>query len=250
MTRPSIPAGSASPDAVTLAPTTDPTARDGASGRVLAQLEHNAMLALGMVRASMTALQNATHALENIAQVLPQSSSIEPARARELRRLIDELARHVQTAEHAGQSLLLGATVPFALDDPWLEASELLHLELPQLKDSVLAPDGIASLDLSQRANQLSAMHHVNAVRAAIARGHVSLQRGTRQLNVVLMRLNANRNKSTPPPLGPDDRDFEQLTGRVRDHVLRSGASALRVQGTPSVRAASLVEGSGSEEPL
>jgi hypothetical protein len=41
---------------------------------------------------------------------------------------------------------------------------------------------------------------------------------------------------------GPND-DFDRLAERLRDQVLRAGASALRVQGAPSTRAAWLVEG-------
>jgi hypothetical protein len=244
MTRPSIPAKPAIHDAVTLEAVADASPRDGNSGRVLAQLEHNAMLAFGTVRAGMAALHGATLMLEPIAQLLSQKQAgIDATRARELRRLIDALKVYVQTSAHAGQALLQGGSVLFALDDPWLEASELLQLQLPDLQASVLGADGLAALDFGARTSALLATHHVDVVRTAIAQGHASMQRTIRQLNIVLMRMKDSRSKSSfPPPPGIID-DFANLTGRVRDHILRSGPAALRVQGPPSSRAASLVEG-------
>ena len=104
----------------------------------------------------------------------------------------------------------------------------------------MLGPEGIAITDFGPMTSAAHVTHSIYGVRNAVAQGHVSLQHAVRRLNVVVVRLNANRGKSSPAPASPDE--FQRFTGRVRDHVLRSGLSALRVQGTPSTRAASLVE--------
>jgi hypothetical protein len=242
MSRPLTPQPTAAGDAVILEATSDSSARDSTRGRLLAQLEHNAMLALGLVRAGFNALQRVTHLLERATQAIPRNQGLlDPAKVRELKGVLAELVEHVKSSSYAEHALLHGASVSFALDDPWLEASEMLFVKLPDLTASVLGPEGIARLELESRASASNVMLRINGVRNAVAQGHVSLQNAVRRLNAVVLRLNAKRRKSTPAPPSPDD--FQRLTGRVRDHVLRSGASALRVQGTPSTRAASLVEG-------
>jgi hypothetical protein len=238
MPRSIIPATTASGDAVILEATPELHAR----GRLLAQLEHNAMAALGLVRAGFSGLQSVSRLLDRAAQMLAQNQVVlDPSKARELQRVFSELVQHVQTLAYAEHMLLQGETVSFALDDPWLEASEMLFVQLPLLGPSVLGAEGIASTDFGPLTSATHVMHRINGVRNAVAQGHVSLQHAVRRLNVVVVRLHANRGKSTPVPASPDE--FQRFTGRVRDHVLRSGASALRVQGTPSTRAASLVEG-------
>jgi hypothetical protein len=227
---------------VILEAASEPSPRDGTRGRVLAQLEHNAMLALGLVRAGSHALQGATRLLERSAQIVsPNQVVLEPTRARDLRRGFEELIEHVKSSVYGEHPLLQGACVSFALDDPWLEASELLFVQLPDLCESVLSDEGITGVNFEPLTHASYVAHRINGVRNAIAQGHVSLQHAVRRLNVVVLRLNANRGKNPATQASPDD--FQRLTGRVRDHVLRSGASALRVQGTPSTRAASLVEG-------
>jgi hypothetical protein len=242
MPRSITPATTASGDAVILEATPEPHARDGTRGRVLAQLEHNAMAALGLVRAAVSSLQSVSRLVDRAAQMIAQNQVVLDAnKTREVQRVFRELIEHVQTSAYAEHELLQGATVSFALDDPWLEASELLFVQLPDLRPSVLGAEGVASTDFGPLPSAAHIMHRINGVRTAVAQGHVSLQRAVRRLNVVVVRLNANRGKSTPVPASPDE--FQRFIGRVRDHVLRSGASALRVQGTPSTRAASLVEG-------
>jgi hypothetical protein len=237
------PQTTASGDAVIVEATGESSGRDSTRGRLLAQLEHNAMLALGLVRAGFNGLQGVTLLLERATQTIPHNQVVlDPGKTRELKRLLDELIEHVRTSAYAEHVLLLGASVSFALDDPWLEASELFFVKLPDLTASVLGPDGLARLELESRTSSAHVMLRINGVRSSVAQGHVSLQHTVRRLNVVVLRLHAKRGKSSPAPPSPDD--FQRLTGRVRDHVLRSGASALRVQGTPSTRAASLVEGS------
>lgn len=241
VSRPSIPAVSAAGDAVTLE-AGDGSARDGSRGRLLAQLEHNAMRALGLVRAGMLALQAVNRQLERATHLLSRHHGVLEAHvADELRRVFSELVQYVQTASHDGHPLLDGTTVPFSLDDAWQEASEPLQVELPDLSRSVVGDGGLHGLELSPRMVVLPVLQRLNHVRSAQQQGQVSLQRAAQQLNVVLSRLHESRAKHATRKEAPDN--FKQLAERLRDHVLRAGGSALRVQGSPSTRAAGLVEG-------
>jgi hypothetical protein len=232
---------------VTLEAASEAASRDGIRGRLLAQLEHNAMLALGMVRASSAALQGVSRTLDRANRLIGQvHGPIDLLLAKELRAAFDELSRQVHMASHDGHKLLQGGSVSYALDDPWLESSQPLQVALPDLSASVLAEGGLDELELGgPHSTSLPVLRCMNEVRAAIQAGQAGLQRATRQLNEVLARLHGDRIRSAAR--GRDD-DFEQLAQLMREHVLRSGASALRVQGPPSSRAASLVE--GSEELL
>jgi hypothetical protein len=237
-----MPVTTASGDAVSVEAPAEGAAPSSSRGRLLAQFEHNAMLALGLVRAGLLALQGVTGLLERATQLLSRHHGVlEPGAANSLRRVFDELAQHVQNASHDGHSLLTGVSVAFALDDPWQAASEPLHIALPDLSSSVLGEAGVQELQLGARTTVAPILQRLNAVRSALQQGQVSMQQAGEQLSVVLTRLDANRVKSAPGPEAADT--FDRLAEQVRDHVLRAGASALRVQGAPSTRAAWLVEG-------
>ena len=241
VTRPSIPALTPAGDAVTLEASGDGSTRDGSRGRLLAQLEHNAMLALGLVRAGMLALQGVARQLERATHLLSRHHGvIEANAAEELRRVFSELIQHVRTASHDGHLLLEGAVVPFALDDAWQESSEPLLVELPDLSPSVLDSGGLHELELNTRMAVLPVLQRLNAVRSEQQQGLASLQRAAQQLNVVLSRLHKSRAHHSRAQATDN---FNQLAERLRDHVLRAGGSALRVQGQPSTRAAGLVQG-------
>ena len=110
MPRSIIPATTASGDAVILEATPEPQARDGTRGRLLAQLEHNAMAALGLVRAGVSGLQSVSRLLDRAAQMLAQNKIVvDPAKARELQRAFTELVEHVQTRAYAEHALLQGS---------------------------------------------------------------------------------------------------------------------------------------------
>jgi hypothetical protein len=243
MTRPPIAKPNLKPIAeAVIVEASETPARASGGGRVLAQLEHNAMLALGLTRAAHAALHALSEPLDRAAELAERAQTfVDPTSARELRSSFDAVKERVENAAHAGHTLLQGGAVSFALDDPWIEPSDRLYVELPDLGPSVLGPDGLCAIELTPRAGGLISLR-IGAVRHAIARGHGNLERATHQLDVVVLRLNASRSKSTPPPKLLEE-EFADFTGRVRDHVLRSGASALRVQGTPSTKAASLIEG-------
>lgn len=247
MPRSLFPATTSSGDAVTLEAASDAASRGNVRGRLLAQLEHNAMLALGLVRASLAALQGAGRTLDRAQRLIGhEHGPIDLMLAKELRAAFDELSHQVQMAVHDGHALLQGGSVSYALEDPWVESSRPLQVPLPDLSPSVLGEEGLDGLELGgPRSSTLQVLRCLNDVRAASQAGHADLQRATRELNDVLTRLHGDRIRSAAR--GRDE-DFEKLAHLMREHVLRSGASALRVQGTPTSRAASLVE--GSEELL
>ena len=239
-TRPSIPVLTDAGDAVTLHAGSDAN-REGGHGRLLAQLEHNAMLALGLVRAGAFALQAVSRLMERATHLLSRHHGVLEAQvAHDLRRVFSDLIQYVQTAQHAGQPLLTGAIAQFALDDAWRQTSEPLQIKLPDLTHSVLSDTGIHGLELDSRMVVLPVLQALNTVRGDIQTGHASLQNATQQLNVVLTRLYESRAKHPPAKAA---HDFQQLAVHVRDHVLRAGGAALRVQGPPTERATGLVEG-------
>src|SRR5262245_42490957 len=131
MTR-AIHATTASGDAITL----EAAAELGARGRTTAQLEHNAMQALGLVRASAHALQDVAQLLDRAMLLLASSRAVvDPTVRPELRRVFTQIADVVRTAHHAGQPLLRGSSVVYALEDPWQETSEPAHIDLPDLHE-------------------------------------------------------------------------------------------------------------------
>jgi hypothetical protein len=237
MTRPTH--ATASGETVTL----EATAAQGARGRSLAQLEHNAMQALGLVRAAMIAVEMVGSSMERAALLLSRSQGfVDVGLKPELKRVIATVVQQVNGASHAGHSLLDGDSVAFAIDDPWLEASEPLGIELPDLAPSVLGAGGLSELDLGGNTSLQSTQQRIAAVQTAARDGQRSLQHSAQALSAVLARLHEARGRSAPPR--NQDDGFIDLIGRVREQVLRSGAAALRVQGAPSTRAAWLVEAS------
>jgi hypothetical protein len=232
-------ATTASGDAVTL----EASAEQGARGRSLAQLEHNAMQALGLVRAALVAVQAVGHNLDRASLMLSRSQgAIDPGLKPELKRVIASVTQQVNTASHAGHSLLDGNAVAFALDDPWLEASEPLGIDLPDLTQSVLGKGGLSELDLIGTTSVNIAVQRIHAAQSAVREGQRSLSQSAQALSAVLARLHEARGRSAEPR--NQDDGFIAMIGRVRDQVLRSGSVALRVQGAPSTRAAWLVEAS------
>jgi hypothetical protein len=213
-----------------------------AHGRQLALREQNTMHALGLVRAGMAALQGVSRTLERAGVVLARSRGmLEPKGIPELRQLIAELAQQTRSAQHDGHTLLNGGSVAFALADPWLETSELTHVELPALSLVVLSEQGLAGLELTATTSVLAVLQRMARARTALQEGHALLQRGANQLNVVLQRLHADRNQGVPARV--KELDIAKWVEQLREHMLAPGSNALSVQGTPTTRAASLVEG-------
>lgn len=235
----SIHATTGSGDAVTLETCTQTASRE----RTVAQVEHNAMQALALVRAALRALEPVFQALDRIALLLSHSRGVVEAAVKpELKRVLIELAEHVSTAAWSGEPLLRGGARAFALDDPWNdETKQPLTIELPDLAEAVRA---LSQLDLIGAANALAYGQRNAAAQQEVRRTQRHLQQLAKQLADVLARRrrSAARSSQTISKRGPDD-VFVTMVSHVRDHVLAAGPEALRVQGSPTTRAASLVEG-------
>ena len=146
----SIHATTASGDAVTLETCTQSASRD----RTLAQVEHNAMQALALVRAGLHALEPMFRGLDRIALLLSHSRGVVEATVKpELKRVLSDLINHVSVAAWSGEALLRGGARAFALEDPWNETGQPLTVELPDLSESVRT---LAQLDLNGAANALA----------------------------------------------------------------------------------------------
>jgi hypothetical protein len=207
----------------------------------VAQLEHNAMQALALVRAAHNALAEVARVADRAALLLSHSRGlVEAAVKPELQRVFAAIVGQVQAAAVNGEPLLQGGAQAFALDDPWQPASEPLCVELPDLR---LAADALAAVDLSGGANALTVSQ-----RNTVLLGEVRLAQ--KQLTATAKRLVEQLGKQRrdgdgaplPSARRAQDEGFVSMIGRVRDHVLHAGDAALRVQGPPTTRAAWLVE--------
>jgi hypothetical protein len=239
----SIHPTTASVDAVTLETCTQTASRE----RTVAQVEHNAMLALAMVRAALGALEPVFQGLDRISLLLLHSRGLVEASIKpELKRVLVELANHVSAAAWSGEPLLQGGTRAFALDDPWNETGQPLTIALPELDEAVHA---LSELDLGGAANALALGQRNAAALQEVRKTQRQLQQLAKQLADVLAkrRRSAARSSQTISKRGPDD-VFVTMVSLVRDHVLAAGPEALRVQGSPTTRAAYLVEGNATGE--
>jgi hypothetical protein len=167
---------------------------------------------------------------------------VEAAIRPELKRVFTEIGDRVRVAAHGGQPLLRGETVAFALDDPWQESSGPVCIELPELWESTLGSNSLATLELQGAANALTVMQRVSALQALVQQSIKRLAGERQRLGAVLGRLHRGRLRDQQLTAARADEGFVALRGRVRDRVLGSGSAALRVQGAPSTRAAWLVE--------
>jgi hypothetical protein len=221
---------------------------------MLAQLEHNAMQALALVRATLGALERVVQGCDRASLLLSGSRGVvEPNIKPELRRTFGELAVLVNSSQFDGEPVLTGGSFPFALEDPWHETSDPFAIELPDLNEPTQA---LAVIDLNGAANalQLSQRNNVLLGEARIAQKRLSAT--VERLHQVLFSQRrgdaANGDRAALSALVAAKRDrlqdesFVSMIGRVRDHVLTSGGAALLVQGTLSARVTSLLE---SERP-
>jgi hypothetical protein len=85
-------------------------------------------------------------------------------------------------------------------------------------------------------------MQRVSGMQSLVQDSIKHLSAEHQRLGAVLGRLHRGRVRDTTLTAARADEGFVDLIGRVRDHVLGSGSTALRVQGAPSTRAAWLVE--------
>jgi hypothetical protein len=234
----SIHAKTASGDAITLEASADASGR----GRSLAHLEHSAMQALGLVRAASGALRDVTRMVERTALVVSRGSGLLEAGLKpELKRMFAELAQHIRSADYAGHGLLDGGMLVVSLDDAGHGGGVPLAIELPDLVPSLLGEGGLCELDLQGSIGTGSVQQRVAAAQTALHKAEQSLQASSKALLGVLQRLHDSR--AIPGSQRTRDEGFIALIGQLRERLLRSGASALRVQGAPSTRAVWLVEG-------
>ena len=235
----SIHATTASGDAVTLEAGAQHTGR----GRTVAQIEHNAMQALALVRAALAAVEPVFDGLDRVTSLLAHSRGlVETGVKPELRRVLGELSEHVHNAAWSGELLLCGGARAFSLEDPWSESGELplTVVELPELSECTRAltqhelTGGTNALALSQR--NANALQHVRSAQRR-------LQQVAKQLSQVLAtRRRGAARTSQPLPKQTPEEGFVTMVSHLREHVLAAGALALRVQGSPTARAAWLVE--------
>jgi hypothetical protein len=218
----------ASGDEVTLEANVQVAAR----GRTVAQVEHNAMQALDLVRATLHVLGEVLVPLDRLALLLAGRSAV-TAIAPELQRTIEQLGACIHAAMLREKPLLVGGTVAFVVDDPQDMTSTPLQIELPDLSSAFAE---LVELDLA-----VSTHAQLCAKQARLA-GLV--QRARRQFSDTAQRLSgvlASQRPSSPGPARTADEGFVALIQSVRDRVLHAGNAALRVQGSPSARATWLI---------
>jgi hypothetical protein len=216
--------------------------RSAVPGRSVAQLEHNGMQALSLVRATLNALVALTRYSDRITLLLTHSRGLVDVTIKpELKRVFGEIADHVNTAALHGEPLLCGGASAYALGDPWHETSEPFCIELPDLRHAAQA---LTSIDLLGGTNALALGKRNEELLGELRHTQKQLTLAAHRLSEVLANARRERNASEPPPPRRNqDEGFVSLIGRVRDQVLHAGGAALRVQGAPSTRAAWLVEG-------
>lgn len=235
----SIHATTASGDAVTLEACTQTASRE----RTVAQVEHNAMQALALVRACLRALEPMLAGHDRIALLISHSRGLVEAAIRpELKRVLLDLTEHVSIAAWSGDALLRGGARAFTLDDPWNESAnnQPLTIELPDLSETLRA---LTQLDLGGAINALAFGQRNGAALQEARKAQRQLQQLAKQLADVLARRRRSAARSSQTlSKRPPEEQFVSMVTVVRDHVLAAGQSALSVQGSPTTRAASLLE--------
>jgi len=236
----SIHATTASGDEVRL----EARAQMAARGRTVAQLEHNAMQALALVRAALTALDPMLVRLDRVTLLLSHSRGlVEAAVKPELKRSFSELVEHVQNAAYGGELLLCGGVRAFAVEDPWSESAELplTVVQLPELSECTRA---LSQLDLHGGVNALALGQRNTHALQSVRKAQRQLQQLAKQLaDVLATRRRGAARSSQPLPKRAGEDGFVDMVSHLRDQVLAAGPTALRVQGSPTTRAAWLVEG-------
>lgn len=206
-----------------------------ARGRTVAQVEHNAMQALDMVRATLAALSGITPLLDRLALLLSNARTVPMATlVPELQRVIEQLGRAIHAASLRDDPLLSGGSASFAVDDPRDDASTPLVIDLPDLASAFAE---LASLNLQTAGpTQLTTKQVQLTSRVQAARKQLTAT--AQRLSAVLASQRPTRQK---PPRAEDD-GFVELIQNVRQSVLHAGDTALRVQGSPTARATWLIE--------
>jgi hypothetical protein len=226
-----IHATTPSGDEVTL----EANAQQHARGRTVAQVEHNAMQALDLVRATLAALSGVGPTLDRLALLLSNSRGIAAsALVTELQRVIQQLGETIHAAALRDDPLLTGGSAKFAVDDPHDLTSTPLEIDLPDLSSAFAE---LAGLDL-----QTTATAQLAATQAQLT---AEVQAARKQLGETAQRLSgvlARQRPAREKPVRVEDERFVAMIQSVRQSVLHAGDAALRVQGSPSSRATWLIE--------
>ena len=225
-----IHATTASGDEVTL----EANAQHCARGRTVAQVEHNAMQALDLVRATLAALSGVTEALDRLGLLLSHSRGAEALRPA-LQRTIEQLGQSIHGARLRDDPLLSGDSATFVVDGPQDLTSAPLEIHLPDLSREYVA---LAELDLADSNEALLGAQHARLMSLVLA-ANKQLQHTAERLTGILSSQRPTHNEARPRA---EDEGFVAMIQSVRDSVLHAGDLALRVQGSPSTRATWLIE--------
>ena len=206
-----------------------------ARGRTVAHVEHNAMQALDLVRATLAALSGIAPSLDRLALLLSNSRGIAAsALVSELERVIPQLGQAIHGAALRDDPLLSGGSAKFLVDDPQDLTSIPLQIDLPDLSSAFAE---LAELDLRATTTaQLVAKH------TQLAGQVLTAKKGLSDLAQRLSGVLANQRPSCEKPLRAEDEGLVAMIQTVRQSVLHAGDAALRVQGSPSARATWLIE--------
>jgi hypothetical protein len=215
--------------------TLEANAQLAARERTVAQVEHNAMQALDLVRATLHALGELTGPLDRLAALLSHSRSVPLSTiSPELQRLIEQLGASIHAAALREDPLLTGGGASFVVENPQDSSSAPLQIELPDLSGAYAE---LAELDIATSTHALITLKQVHLAS--------TVQAAKKQFTGLAQRLTRLLGSQRPPrPLMPraEDEGFVAMIQTVRQHVLHAGDAALRVQGSPSSRATWLIE--------
>jgi hypothetical protein len=205
-------------------------------GRTVAQVEHNAMQALDLVRATLTALHDVAAWLDRIGLLLSHSrGAVESAISLELERVIAQLGESIQAALLRDDPLLRGGGAAFAVQDPQDMSSAPLRVDLPDLSH---AYSELAEIDLSSDGSSRMISQRQAALVTLIQGARKQLTTTSQELSGVL----ASQRPPSPVPARVGDEGFVAMIRDLRQSVLHAGDAALRVQGSPTARATWLIE--------
>lgn len=205
-------------------------------GRTVAQVEHNAMQALDLVRATLAALGDIAGLLDRIGLLLSHNrGAIEDAISMELERVIAQLGETIQAAMLHDDPLLCGGGATFAIQDPQDMSTAPLRIELPDLSEAF---GELAEVDLGSEGSALEISKRQAALVRVVQGARKQLTSTSQELSGVL----ASQRPPSPRPPRIEDEGFVAMIHELRQSVLHAGDAALRVQGSPTARATWLIE--------
>lgn len=205
--------------------------------RVLGKDEHNAMLALGLVRAAgRTWLALEPKLLRASELLLSLGPGRESASRAELGKLYDELNRTIAGATFEGKPMFDGECAVFDVEDA-RHNGEPLSVSLPDLSMLLRGERGLDGF-LARARSRFDLEQMAEVLRAAVADGKAMLRESDRQLSVLLTHFHRQRHDPTVRGAEPD---LAIAAAKLSERVMRAGSAAFAAQGELSTRASSLV---------